>query len=111
MLGIDREQAENDACAMEHFLSESSMKRLAAFFEFLAACPELQIFIDTGMNSWKHSGFNVYCAQPIEVCDAHARKILSEYISRAPFSLERMSFNENSRGSSIFQCIFAGNDV
>lgn len=48
ILGIDREQAENDACEMEHFLSESSMERLAAFFEFLAACPELQILIDTG---------------------------------------------------------------
>ena len=47
ILGIDREQAENDACAMEHFLSESSMERLAAFFEFLAACPELQTLIDT----------------------------------------------------------------
>ena len=49
------------------------------------------------MNSWKHSGFSVYCAQPIEACDDNGRKTLSEYISRAPFSLERMSFNENSK--------------
>lgn len=51
ILGIDREQAENDACAMEHFLSESSMERLAAFFEFLAACPQLQTLIDAGFTS------------------------------------------------------------
>ena len=51
ILGINREQAECDACAMEHFLSESSMERLAAFFEFLAASPELQTLIDTGLAS------------------------------------------------------------
>ncbi len=48
ILGINRNQAESDACAMEHFLSDSSMERLAAFFEFLAACPELQALIDAG---------------------------------------------------------------
>ena len=51
VLGINREQAECDACSMEHFLSESSMERLAAFFEFLAACPELQVIIDTGFGN------------------------------------------------------------
>ena len=48
------------------------------------------------MNSWKHSGFNVYRGNPIEACDANGRKTLSEYISRTPFSLERMTFNEGS---------------
>ncbi len=51
ILGISREQAENDACAMEHYLSDSSMERLAAFFEFLAACPELQVLIKTGFGN------------------------------------------------------------
>jgi len=41
------------------------------------------------MNSWKHSGFSVYYAQPIEACDDNGRKTLSEYISRAPFSFEK----------------------
>ena len=49
------------------------------------------------MNSWKHSGFSVHCGKPIKACDADGRKTLSEYTSRAPFSLERMSFNENSK--------------
>jgi hypothetical protein len=48
------------------------------------------------MRSWKHSGFSVHCGKPIKACDADGRKTLSEYISRAPFSLERMSFNEGS---------------
>jgi hypothetical protein len=48
------------------------------------------------MRNWKHSGFSINCAEPIEACDDNGRKTLSEYISRAPFSLERMSFNEGS---------------
>ncbi len=48
------------------------------------------------IRSWKHSGFSVHCGKPIKACDADGRKTLSEYISRAPFSLERMSFNEGS---------------
>ena len=48
------------------------------------------------MRSWKHSSFSVHCGKPIKACDTDGRKTLSEYISRAPFSLERMSFNEGS---------------
>jgi hypothetical protein len=40
---------------------------------------------------------SVHCGKPFEACDDNGRKTLSEYISRAPFSLERMSFNENSK--------------
>ena len=48
------------------------------------------------MRSWKHSGFSVHCGEPINADDQNGRKVLSEYISRAPFSLERMTFNESS---------------
>ncbi len=48
------------------------------------------------MRSWKHSGFSVHSGMPIKADDADGRKTLSDYISRAPFSLERMSFNESS---------------
>ena len=85
------------------------------------------------MRSWKHSGFSVHCCKPIKACDADGRKTLSEYISRAPFSLERMTFNEGSdtvlyRGEHFhptlarnfygtyilipsLQCIYSGNNV
>ena len=49
------------------------------------------------MNSWKHSGFSVHRGSSIKAEDEDSRKTLSEYISRAPFSLERMSFNEDSK--------------
>lgn len=48
------------------------------------------------MRSWKHSGFSVHRGSSIKAEDEESRKTLSEYISRAPFSLERMVFNENS---------------
>jgi len=48
------------------------------------------------MRSWKHSGFSVHSGNPVKPEDEDSRKTLSEYISRAPFSLERMVFNENS---------------
>lgn len=48
VLGSDPDRAERDACAMEHHLSDGSMERLAAFFEFLAACPELRSILESG---------------------------------------------------------------
>lgn len=51
ILGADRDQAEEEACAMEHHLSDSSVERLAAFFEFLAACPELRGILDRGFGN------------------------------------------------------------
>ncbi|MCD4701761.1 MAG: hypothetical protein K8S24_07900 [Candidatus Aegiribacteria sp.] len=67
------------------------------FFKMLLEEEIISKELVDNMNSWKHSGFSVYCAEPIEVCDDNGRKNLSEYISRTPFSLERMSFNEYSK--------------
>lgn len=40
ILGVNLEDAENDACAMEHSLSDSSVNKLTSFFEFFQSCPE-----------------------------------------------------------------------
>jgi DtxR family transcriptional regulator, Mn-dependent transcriptional regulator len=39
-LGVEAEQAESDACSMEHSLSSRSMSGLVRLFEFLDNCPE-----------------------------------------------------------------------
>ena len=39
VLQMSDEAAEQEACAMEHSLSNEAMDRLVRFFEFLAACP------------------------------------------------------------------------
>ena len=75
--------------------------------EELFAASVFRMLLDEGMISeklvekmrfWKHSGFSVHCGRPVKAEDEDSRKTLSEYISRAPFSLERMSFNEDSDG-------------
>jgi DtxR family Mn-dependent transcriptional regulator len=40
ILGVDTKVAEDDACRMEHFLSPSSLKRLAKFIEFVLNRPK-----------------------------------------------------------------------
>ena len=39
ILGIDREQAEKDACVIEHHMSPTSAKRLKQFVEFVQSAP------------------------------------------------------------------------
>ncbi|MBN2256327.1 MAG: transposase zinc-binding domain-containing protein, partial [Anaerolineaceae bacterium] len=82
-------------------ISDSDLKVIEELF----AAYVFRILLDEDMISeelvermriWKHSGFSVYCGEPIEACDDNSQKTLSEYISRAPFSLERMSYNEDS---------------
>ncbi len=40
VLGVPKETAQEDACSMEHSLSDVSMDHLVRYFEFLEACPE-----------------------------------------------------------------------
>ena len=40
ILGVPRETSLEDACAMEHSLSDVTMDHIVRFFEFLEACPE-----------------------------------------------------------------------
>ena len=44
-----------------------------------------RIIIDN-MNSWEHSGFNVYCGQPVSAWDDAGIERLAQYIFRAPIS-------------------------
>ena len=39
ILGIDGEQAEKDACVIEHHMSKASAKRLKQFVEFIQSAP------------------------------------------------------------------------
>jgi hypothetical protein len=50
-----------------------------------------RVIIDN-MNSWEHSGFNVYCSQPVSAWDDAGIERLSQYTVRAPISQERMLY-------------------
>ncbi len=41
MLGVPEDQAERDACGLEHHLSADTLERLAAFIEYLETCPQV----------------------------------------------------------------------
>jgi len=45
VLGLPDEQAEENACAMEHSVTPEAMSRLVRFFEFLGSCPEGSKFV------------------------------------------------------------------
>ena len=44
------------------------------------------------MNNWQHSGFNVYCGESIDPDNQEGIERLAQYIVRAPFSQERMTY-------------------
>jgi DtxR family Mn-dependent transcriptional regulator len=46
ILRMDPAPAQQDACALEHSLSDEAVDRLVRFFEFLAACPEARDFLE-----------------------------------------------------------------
>jgi len=46
------------------------------------------------MRDWKHSGFSVY--RGMSVNDTEGKRTLAEYLSRAPFSMERMTITANA---------------
>ncbi|OPL18904.1 MAG: hypothetical protein AVO35_02950 [Candidatus Aegiribacteria sp. MLS_C] len=80
ILGADPEQSDRDACAMEHHLSDDSMERLAAFFEFLAACPELASLLDRGFGS---------CLEGLEETDTRCSMAFCPLVSEAPGTEQR----------------------
>jgi hypothetical protein len=47
------------------------------------------------MNSWEHSGFNVYAAEPIKADDEDARLFLARYLKKAPLAESRLSLDES----------------
>ena len=79
-------QGEEDACAMEHHLSDSSMERLAAFFEFLAACPELQELLRKGFGN---------CLEGVEMqlerCTSSICPLLQHRVDMESRELQRLS--------------------
>ena len=79
-------------------LTFQGIEKLFAGFVFKMLLKEDMISKELmeNMRSWKHSGFSVHSGSPVKAEDEDSRKTLSEYISRAPFALDRMVFNENS---------------
>jgi hypothetical protein len=54
------------------------------------------------MLGWRHSGFSVHNRVRVAAGDAEGRKSLAGYMLRAPFSLEKMSYDP-ARGAVIYR--------
>ena len=54
------------------------------------------------INTWRHSGFNVFCGNRISPNDDTAMENLARYIIRASFSQERMSYLEKE-GTVVYR--------
>ncbi len=59
--------------------------------------------------SWEHSGFSVWCGEPVQPWETESRQRLARYLVKAPLSLERLDYDEtrcrvvytsNKRGQS-----------
>ena len=62
ILGIDPEIADEDACKMEHDISEVTLEGLAKFVEFVLTCPQ-------GIPEWlKNFGYYMEHAEHAEEC-------------------------------------------
>ena len=69
ILGVSPENANNDACAVEHNLSDESVDHLVRFFEFMRCCPKGQReFIETFHRCSEVNPEQPPCDHDCEVC-------------------------------------------
>lgn len=73
-------------------------------FKMLKAEGKINDMVIKNMLTWRHSGFNVYCGNPIFPNDKKGIEDLAGYIVRASFSQERMTYISELRMGSNLDC-------
>ena len=73
VLNVDSEQADNEACRMEHAISSATLKKLAEFIGFIESCP------GGSFDFWRY--FNSHCRQGSskEKCAEHLKEFLDQF--------------------------------
>jgi len=91
-----------------HVLPVESIEPLAELFRhrFLALLRQEKLISERKLRQllgWTHSGFSLDAGEkPVASSDVEGRKRLAEYLLRAPFSLEKITWNE-STGKVIYR--------
>jgi len=91
-----------------HVLPVDSIEPLAELFRhrFLALLRREKLISESKLRqllAWNHSGFSLDASEkPVASSDVEGRKRLAEYLLRAPFSLEKITWNE-STGKVIYR--------
>ena len=86
-----------------HLMPDESMESLTELFrhrflEILVREKLLSRKKADQMLTWKHSGFSLDAGdKPVAAFDVDGRRRLAEYLLRAPFSLEKIHWNEKTR--------------
>jgi len=74
----------------------------ASVLDLLVAKGEVTEQFRSILLAWRHSGFSVHNAVRVGASDAQGRKKLAQYMLRAPFSLEKMSYDDKN-GTVIYR--------
>ena len=83
LLCVDRQQAEIDACKLEHLISDETATRLLSFLRFIESDPQrTRAFID----AWKE--FDPSCGHEPERCPSCSIGCMAETVSSAPTQQE-----------------------
>ena len=91
-----------------HVLPVETLEPLAELFRhrFLALLRDEKLISESKLRqllAWTHSGFSLDAGEkPVAPHDVEGRKRLAEYLLRAPFSLEKITWNE-STGKVIYR--------
>jgi len=94
VLTVNPEQADIDACQMEHAISPVTLKRLVDFIGFIEFCPRAGL-------DWLEQ-FQHYCrnGSSKEKCEAHMQDFIEQY----PDKLKTLKKNVRSKGTLLGQC-------
>jgi DtxR family transcriptional regulator, Mn-dependent transcriptional regulator len=115
VLGADPQDADSDACSMEHHLSDGSVERLAAFFEFLGQCPEMQAILKRGfcrsLEGNNHSGSVCPFVRSITGTVQHGMPSLTDCGTGRSFKVARISSEGEDRLALIDMGFIQGSNV
>lgn len=74
ILGLDEEQAEREACGVEHALSPETLRRLLMLIDFIERCPRGgEEWLERMLARWEHPPCERDCAECIAEIEAPAR--------------------------------------
>jgi DtxR family Mn-dependent transcriptional regulator len=72
VLKLDSEQADGDACRMEHVISPATLKKLVEFIEFMESCPK------GNLDFQEYFKINCRDGSSKEKCEKHLREFLKK---------------------------------
>jgi len=96
ILGMPKSMSQDDACAMEHSLSDEGMDYLVKFFEYLHTCEDGKTFL----KNYKHCSL-IHEGVPECKMDCTARRLANRGKEKTEMSLDEITPGKKGRVSRI----------